>query len=98
LREECRLRVQSIEEGILTKKGGRLHNDELHNLYSAPNIVRAIKSRRTRWKGRVTCMGEGRSVYWVLVGRSEGKRPLRRPRHKWEDNVKMDFREVGSRG
>jgi hypothetical protein len=53
-----------------------LHNDELHNLYSSPNIVRVIKSRRMRWAGHVACMGEGRGVYKVLVGRPEGKRPL----------------------
>jgi hypothetical protein len=71
-----------------------LHNDELHGLYSSPNIVRVIKSRRTRWVGHVACTGEGRGVYKVLVGKSEGKRPLRRPRHKWEDNIKMDLRKM----
>jgi hypothetical protein len=75
-----------------------LHNDELHSLYSLPNIVRVIKSRRMRWVGHVTCMGEGSSVHRVLVGRPKGKRPLGRPRHKWEDNIKMDLREVGIDG
>jgi hypothetical protein len=60
----------------------KLHNDELHSLYSSPNIVRVIKSRRMRWAGHVTRMGEGRGVYRVLVGRSEGKRPLGRPRRR----------------
>jgi hypothetical protein len=58
----------------------KLHNDELHNLYSSPNIIRVIKSRRMRWAGHVACMGEGRGVYRVLIGRPEGKRPLGRPR------------------
>jgi hypothetical protein len=57
----------------------KLHNDELHSLYISPNIVRVIKSRRMRWAGYVVCMGEGRGVYRVFVGRPEGKRPLGRP-------------------
>jgi hypothetical protein len=72
----------------------KLHNDELHSLYSSPNIVRVIKSRRMRWAGHVALMGEGRGVYRVLVGKPEGKRPLERPRCKWEDNIKMDLREI----
>jgi hypothetical protein len=75
-----------------------LHNDELHNLYSSPDIVRVIKSRRMRWVGHVACMGKGRGVYSILVGRPEGKRPLERLRHRWEDNIKMDLREVGIDG
>jgi hypothetical protein len=87
LREEHKLRV--FENGVLRifgpkrKEDGlwrRLHNDELHNLYSSPNIVRMIKSRRMRWVAHVVCMGEGRGVYRVLVGRPKGKRPLGRPR------------------
>jgi hypothetical protein len=73
----------------------KLHNDELHNLYSSPNIVKVIRSRRTRWAVYyLTRMGEGRGVYRVLVGRPEGKRPLQRPRYRWEDNIKMDLREI----
>jgi hypothetical protein len=72
-----------------------LHNDELHSLYSSPNIVRVIKSRRMRWAGHVARMEEGRGVYRVLVGRREGKRPLGRPRCRWEDNIRMDLREIG---
>jgi hypothetical protein len=71
-----------------------LHNDELHSLYSSPNIVRVIKSRKM-WAEHVARMGEGRGVYRVLVGRPEGKRPLGRPRRKSEDNIKMDLRKTG---
>jgi hypothetical protein len=72
----------------------KLHNDELHSLYSSPNIVRVIKSRRMRWVGHVARMGKGRGVYRVLVGRPEGKRPLGRPRRRYGDNIKMDLRET----
>jgi hypothetical protein len=75
-----------------------LHNDELHDLYSSPNIVRVIKSRGMRWAGHVARMGEGRGVYSVLVERPEGKRPLGRPRRRWEDNIKMDLRKTGTDG
>jgi hypothetical protein len=68
------------------------------NLYSSPNIVRVIKSRKMRWAGHVACMEEGRCVYGVLVGRPKGKRSLGRPRHRWEDNIKMDLRETGIDG
>jgi hypothetical protein len=71
-----------------------LHNDELHSLYSSPNIVRVIKSRRMRWAGRVARIGEGGVIYRVLVERPEGKRPLGRPRHRWEYNIKVDLREI----
>jgi hypothetical protein len=73
----------------------KLHNDELHSLYSSPNIFRVIKSRRMRWAGHVTRMGEGRGVYRVLVGRPEGKRPLGRSRRRWEDNIKLDLKVIG---
>jgi hypothetical protein len=75
-----------------------LHSDGLHNLYSSPNIVRMIKSRRMRWAGHVARMAEGRGVYRVSVGRPEGKRPLGRPRRRWEDDFKMDLRETGIDG
>jgi hypothetical protein len=74
------------------------HNDKLHSLYSSPNIVRVIKSRRMRWVGHVARMREGRGVYRVLVGRPEAKRPLGRPRHIGEDNIKMELRETGIDG
>jgi hypothetical protein len=72
----------------------KLHNDELHSPNSSKNIVRVIKSRTMTWAGHVARMGEGRGVYRVLVGRPEGKRPLEKPRRMWEDNIKMDLREV----
>jgi hypothetical protein len=75
-----------------------LHNDELHKLYSSLNIVRVIKLRRMRWAGHVARMGEGRGVYRVLVGRPEGKKSLGTPRCRWEDNIKMDLREIGIDG
>ena len=65
------------------------------DLYSLPNILRVVKSRRMRWAGHVARMGEGRFVHRVLVGKTEGKRPLGRPRPRWEDNIKMDLQEVG---
>jgi hypothetical protein len=73
----------------------KFHNDKLHNLYSSPNIVSEIKLRRMRWAGHVARMEEGRGVYSVSVGRPEGKRPLGRPRRRWENNIKMDLREIG---
>jgi len=72
-----------------------LHNDELHRLYSSPNIVRVLTSKRMKWTGHVARMGEGRGVCRVLVGRPEGKTPLgRRPRRRLEDNIEIDFREI----
>jgi hypothetical protein len=80
----------------LDLKGRRkLHSDELRNLYSSPNIVRVIKSRRMRWTEHVARMGERRGVYRVLVGRPEGKRSLGRPRRRWEHNINMDLQETG---
>ena len=72
-----------------------LQNAVLNDLYSSPNIVRVIKSRRMSWAGHVAGMGERRGVYRVLVGKPDGKRPLGRPRYRWEDNIKMDLQEVG---
>jgi hypothetical protein len=73
----------------------KLHNEELHNLYSSPSIIRIIKSRRMRWERHVARMGEKRNVYRLLVGKPEGKRPLGRPRCRWIDNNKMDLLEIG---
>jgi hypothetical protein len=72
-----------------------LHNEELHGMYSSPSIVRVIKARRMRWAGHVERMGEMRGAYDILVGRPEGRRPLGRPRRRWEDNIKIDLREIG---
>jgi hypothetical protein len=83
------------EEDVSWRK---LHNDQFHDLYSSPNIVRVIKSRRIRWAGHVARMGKGRGAYRVLVGRPEGKRPLGRPRRGREDNIKLDLREIGIDG
>jgi hypothetical protein len=104
LREEQRLRV--FENRVLRRIFGpkrdeatvdwrRLHNEELNDLYSSPNIIRVIKSRRLRWTGHVARMGENRGAYRILVGRPEGRRPLGRTRRRWEDNIKMDLQEVG---
>ena len=79
----------------VTEEWKKLHNEELIGLYSSPNIVRVIKSRRMRWAVRVARMEQGRGVYKVLVGKPEGKRPLGRPRRRWEDNIKTDLEEVG---
>ncbi|KAJ4451561.1 hypothetical protein ANN_03030 [Periplaneta americana] len=79
----------------VTGEWRKLHDTELHALYSSPDIIRNIKSRRLRWAGHVARMGEYRNAYRVLVVRLEGKRPLGRPRRRWEDNIKMDLREVG---
>jgi hypothetical protein len=104
LREEHRLTL--FENRVLRRifrpkrdevTGGRrkLHDEELHGLYSSPSIIRVIKARRVRWAGYVARMGEVRGAYNILVGRPEGRRPLGRPRSRWEDNIKMDLREIG---
>jgi hypothetical protein len=105
-REESRLRV--FENMVLRRVFGpkrdeetgewrELHNEELNDLYSLPNIVRVVKPRRMRWAGHVARMGEDRGFHRVLVGKPEGKTPLGRPRCRWEDKIKMDLQEVGRR-
>ena len=79
----------------VTGEWRRLHNEELNDLYSSPNIVWVIISRRMRWAGHVARMGEERGAYRVLVGKPEEKRPLGRPRRRWVDNIRMDLQEVG---
>jgi len=106
LREERKLRV--FENMVLRRIFGprwnevtgewrRLHNEELNDLYSSPNIVRVIKWRRMRWAGHVSRIGEERGVYRVLVGKPEGRSPLGRPRRRWVDNIRMDLQLVGCR-
>jgi len=84
-------RIFGPKRDKVTGKWRKLHNEELNDLYALPNIVRAIISRRMRWAGHVARMGEGRGVYRVLVGRFERRRPLGRPRRRWEDDIKMDL-------
>jgi len=79
----------------VTVEWRKLHNEEMNDLYFSPIIVRLIKSRRMRWAGHIACMGERKGLYRVLVGKPEGKRPIGRPRHRWDDNIKMDIQEVG---
>jgi len=104
LREELELRV--FENMVLRRIFGprrdkvtwewrKLYNEELNDLYSSPNIVRVIKSRRMRWARHVARMGDERGAYRVLVGKPEGKRPLGRPRRRWVFNIRMDLQEVG---
>jgi len=103
LREQHRLRM--FENRVLRKifglkrvevAGGwrRLHNEELNNLYMSQNIIRVIKSVRMRWMGHVTCVEEMRNAFSILVRKPEGKRQVGRPRHRWEDNIRMDLREM----
>jgi hypothetical protein len=84
-------RIFGPKRDEVTGEWRRLHNKELYALYSSPNIIPVIKSRRLRWTGHVACMGEIRGAYRALVGKPEGRRPLGRPRHRWEDNIKMDL-------
>jgi len=79
----------------VTRKWRRLHNEEVNDLYSSPNIVRVIKWRRMGWTGHVVRMGEETGVYRVLVGKPEGRKPLGRPRRRWVDNIRMDLQRVG---
>jgi hypothetical protein len=88
-------RIFGPKRDQVTGEWRKLHNEKLNDLYSLPNLVRVIKSRRMRWAGHVARMGEGRVVYRVLVGKPEGKRPLGRPRRRREDNTRMDLQEVG---
>ena len=84
-------RIFGPKRDEVTGKWRKLHNEELHDVYCSPNIVRMIKSRRMRWAGHVVHMGEKRDVYRVLVGKSKRKSPLGRPKRRGEDNIKMDL-------
>ena len=88
-------RVFGPKRDEVTGEWRKLHNEELRDLYTLPYIVLVVKSGRMRWVGHVACMGEGRGMHRVLVGKPEGKRPLGRPILRWEDNIKMDLQEVG---
>ena len=90
-------RVFGPKRDEVTGEWRKLHNEELSDLYALPNIVRVVKSRRMTWAGHVARMGEGNGVYRVLVGKPDGKKPLGRPRRRWED-IKMDLQEVGVGG
>ena len=91
-------RIFRSKRDDLTGEWRKLHKDELNYLYRSPSIVRMINSGRMGWVGHVALMGAKRGLYRVLVGKPEGKRPLGRPRHRWEDNTTMNFQEVGYGG
>jgi hypothetical protein len=104
VREEYRLRVFenrvlrrifAPKRGEVTGEWKTLRNEELRDLHSSPRIIRIMKSRRMRWAGHVARMGEKRNAYRLLVGKPEGKIPLRRPRRRWVDNIRMDLGEMG---
>jgi hypothetical protein len=107
LKEEHRLRVFDYrvlrrifgpKRDEVTGEWRKLHSEELHDFYSSRDIIRQVRSRRMRWAGHVARMGEERKVYKVLMGKPEGKRPLGRPRRRWEDGIRMDLRETGLGG
>ena len=87
-------RIFEPKRDTVTGEWRKVHNEELNDLHSSPNIVRVIKSRRMRWTGHVARIGERRGVYRVLVGKSDGKRRLGRPWRRWEDNIRTDLQEV----
>jgi hypothetical protein len=88
-------RIFGPKRDEVTREWRKLHNEELHILYSSPDIISQVKSRRMRWVGHVARVGEERKVYKVSVGKPEGKRLLERPRQRWEDGIRMDLRENG---
>jgi hypothetical protein len=87
-------RVFGPKRGEATGEWRKLHNEELHDLYSSPSIIRTIKSKRMKWAGQVARMWERRNAYRLLVGKPEGTRPLGRPRRRWVDNITTDLVEV----
>ena len=82
----------------VTGEWRKLYNEELNDLYCSPDVVQVIKLKIMRWAGHVAHMVEGRGIYRVVVGKPEGKRPLGRPKHRWEDNIEIDLQEVGRSG
>jgi hypothetical protein len=91
-------RIFGPKRDEVTGEWRKLHNEDLHNLYSSPDIIRQVKSKRMRWAGHVARMGEERKMYKFLAGKPEGKRPLGIPRRMWEDGFRMDLREIGLGG
>jgi len=91
-------RIFGPKRDKVTREWRKLYNEEFNDLYCSLNIVRVIKSRRIRWAGHVAGMGKRRGVYRAVMGKLEGKRPLGRPRRRWEDNIKMDLQEMGCGG
>jgi hypothetical protein len=91
-------RIFGPKRDEVTGEWRKLHNEELHNLYSSPDIIRQVKSRRMRWAGHVARIREERKLYKVLVGKPKGRRPLGRPSRRWEDGIRMDLRQIGFRG
>jgi hypothetical protein len=91
-------RIFGPKRDEVTGEWRKLHSEELHNLYSSPDIIRQIKSRRKRWVGHVARMREERKLYKVFMVKSEVKRPLGRPRRRWEDGIRMDLRDIGLGG
>jgi hypothetical protein len=87
-------RIFGPKRDEMTGEWRKLHNEELHNLYSSPDIISQVRSRRVRWAGHVARMGDERKLYKVLVGKPEGNRPLGRPRRRWEDGIRMHLREI----
>jgi hypothetical protein len=88
-------RIFGPKRDEVTGEWRKMHNEELHNFYSSPDIIRKVKSRRIRWAGHVA---RKRKAYKVLAGKPEGRRPLGRPRRRWEDGIRMDLREIGLGG
>jgi hypothetical protein len=91
-------RIFGLKRDEVTRHWRKLHNEEFHNLYSSPSVIRMIKSRRMRWAGHVVQMGTKRNAYRILIRKPDGKGPVGRPRYRWVDNIKMDLREIGWSG
>jgi hypothetical protein len=91
-------RIFGPKRDEVTGEWRKLYNEELHNFYSSPDIIKQVKSGRMRWAGHVARMGQERKLYKVLVGKPEGKIPLGRPRRRWEDGIRMDLKEIGLEG
>jgi hypothetical protein len=91
-------RVFGTKRDEVTGEWKNLHSGELHNLYSSPDIIRQIKSRRMRWAAHVARMEDDRKLYKIFMGKSKGKRPYGRPKGRWEDMIRMYFREIGWEG